>query len=198
MAEDKMRLIKGTLGVLGILLPIFLPLGACSLECLFEPVAGHVSHVQMRLIFGSFMIFYSVLFLAYRDSNKWATQLASFAGILASLLALTTILQINDWGGSLLIYFELFLLSLFFIILAYFSLFLFRKKKSSVDMTVSARLDNRVYLACGLVMIASVIGLGSFIWHIETTSEIVLLTLISGSLFFSGVSWLMNSRVAVV
>ena len=84
-----------------------------------------------------------------------------------------------------------------FLVLSYFSLFLFTKSKSEEDITPEKRIRNRIYRASGVVILICIALIGLYYWQLKNTAISALkpvFWLESLALWAFGISWLIKGE----
>ncbi len=149
--------LRKAVGWIGILLPFTLMLGVFLIfegEIIQESIS-HYYHTDMRNVFvgglcavALFMLFYS----GYDKWDDWAANVAGFSAIGVAWFPTTEVGSSNLIGK---IHFAC--AAFFFLTLTVFSLFLFTKKGSNPTPQKLTR--NKIYVICGLIMIACLIAI---------------------------------------
>ncbi|RLD20324.1 MAG: DUF998 domain-containing protein [Bacteroidetes bacterium] len=183
--------LRKSVGWIGILLPFVLALG---LFVFFdaegtEPSISHYYHTKMGNVFvGSlcavalFLFFYC----GYDKRDDWAGNIAGFFAICVAWIP-TTETDPTDLTGFV----HFACAAIFFSTLAYFSIFLFTKSKKGETPTKEKLARNKIYVGCGIVMIACLLSivLYSFV-KCEGTSSSLIFWAESIALMAFGISWL--------
>ena len=159
--------LRKTVGFLGILLPVILVLGSIMIfGCPnVETSISNYYHTNMGNVFVGILCAFSVFLFAYKGPEKKDGIAGNIAGTFGAIAAIcpTTIKDgicfpsgmtpalHSDYIGTI----HLIFAALFFVVLAYFSLFLFTK--TSGNPTPEKLKRNKVYKICGVVMIACIL-----------------------------------------
>jgi hypothetical protein len=182
--------LRKAVGWIGILLPFILMLGVFIIfngEIIQESIS-HYYYTEMRnVLVGAlcaialFMFFYS----GYDKWDDWAGNVAGFFAIGVAWFPTTELGSSNLIGK---IHFAC--AAIFFLTLAVFSLFLFTKKGSNPTQQKLRR--NKIYVICGLIMIACLIAI--FIYfnfiHNDNSDSSFVFWAETVALIAFGVSWL--------
>jgi len=182
--------LRKAVGWIGILLPFALMLGVFIIfngEIIQESIS-HYYHTEMRNVFvGSlcavalFMFFYT----GYEKWDEWAGNVAGFFAICVAFFP-TTEAGPSDLTG--IIHFAC--AAIFFLTLAVFSLFLFTKK--GPDPTPQKLRRDKIYVICGIIMIACLIAIFIYFNFIrnENSNSSFIFWAETLALIAFGVSWL--------
>jgi hypothetical protein len=182
--------LRKAIGWIGILLPFILMFGVFWLfkGALINESISHFYHTEMRNVFvgamcavGLFMFFYC----GYDQVDNWAGNLAGLCAIGLAWFP-TTDSGPSDWIGITHFTFA----ATFFLVLAFFSLFLFTK--GAPIPTKRKLIRNKVYRLCGAIIVLCLLAIAiyfklipepgpnaSFVFWAETAALIAF-----------GVSWL--------
>jgi len=151
---------------------------------------SHYYYTGMRNVFvgalcavALFMFFYS----GYDKRDDWVGHIAGFFALVVAWFP-TTEVGPSNWIGKI----HFASATVFFLTLAVFSLFLFTKTKKGSDPTPQKLKRNKIYIICGVIMIACLIAIviyknfiqadnseSSFVFWAETVALVAF-----------GVSWL--------
>lgn len=130
---------------------------------------------------GLFMFF-------YRGYDKWDNRLGNLAGFCAICIAWfpTTKEGPLDLSGKI----HFLAAIIFFLALSAFSLFFFTRK--GPNPTARKKMRNRIYIACGLVMLFSLISMGIYISFFQKSfpETSLVFWLETVALVAFGISWL--------
>ena len=192
------RDLRRAVGWLGILLPFVLMLGSIINNCEVQPSISHYYYTNMREIFEGTLFAVALFLFSYKGYSKLDSIISNIAGLFCIGVALFSTDMIAGFPGqayaTLLFDFQihstihLLCAALFFLTLAFMSIKLFTKTKG--EMTHQKRKRNRVYIGCGIIMIASVACLGIyFVCKGNPLSHIVIVCETVALLAF-GLSWL--------
>ncbi len=146
--------LRRVVGILGVLLPILLAVGCFVLG------SGGELQSSISAYYGTAMrdVFVGVLFVIgwFLFSYTGYERKDDIAGDLACFFALGVALfpTISDSQAIRTVHF-IFAAALF-LVLAYFSLFLFTQTKKGVPQTPEKEARNRIYMACGVIMLACI------------------------------------------
>ncbi|RZW42920.1 MAG: hypothetical protein EX263_12195 [Flavobacteriaceae bacterium] len=206
-------LLRKLIGCLGILLPIILVFGAFASNC--QTIQGSISdyyHTEMRNIFVGILCAVALFMFTYKGYDKRD----AIAGNLACFFALgvaffptsvdASSLCTTDCAENCITYGEWIKIvhftsaALFFSVLIYFSLFLFREpRKRSVALPAAKRKRNFVFKVCGYVMVFCVFAIA--LYHfvlIDNFPELAQLNLVFWfeviALWAFGISWLTKGQ----
>ena len=155
------KTLRTVVGFLGILLPIVVMLWGFAILgqfVLLDSISDYYS-LRTRDVFVGILFAISWFLFAYRGPERKD----DLAGDLACLFAIGVALFPTGGGGwESKLHFTFALL--LFLVLSYFSLCLFTK--SGVEMTPRKQIRNRIYVACGCLMLACILLIGLFKWGI--------------------------------
>ncbi|MBW6500904.1 MAG: hypothetical protein K0B05_05870 [Bacteroidales bacterium] len=149
--------LRRAVGWIGILLPFVLLLGN---KLIFGGSTGQPSislyyHTPMRDVLVGGLCAVALFLFFYSGYDRWDNITANLAGFFALLIAFFPASETGPAGFSDYIHFPA--AGLFLSCLAVFSLFLFTKDDG--DPTPRKVIRNRIYMACGAIMTASLISL---------------------------------------
>ncbi len=187
--------LRKAVGWLGILLPFILVIGAYLLvkEDAFQQSISHYYHSCMRDVFVGTLCAIALFMFFYSGYDKWdnlAGNIAGFASIGVALFPTTEIGE-SDLIGKLHYFFAI----VFFLTLAVFSLWLFRKGKKPSEQTKQKKKRNVIYLICGIIMIACLAAIPiyhNFISNGDGTMFVFIAETIA--LLAFGFSWLVKGE----
>ncbi len=203
--------LRKAVGILGISFPAVLLVGSCVAGgC--EEIQNSISayyHTGMRNIFVGVLCAVALFLFSYRGYEK----IDNIAGDLACLFALGVAFLPctvdsplppcnchssigNELAGNL----HLVSASLFFIVLACFSLFLFTKSKSKKKLTAQKKKRNKIYRTCGYIMLGSILAIALYFLFLNKHFPMLrslkpVFWLESTALWAFGVSWLIKGEV---
>lgn len=195
------------IGVLGILFPFALAIGAFARGCVeIQHSISYYYHTCMGDVFVGFMCAYAMFLFAYRGFDKkdnWAANLAAVFALGVAIVP-TKFAEIEancttePWFTNQVIH--LTSAAAFFLVLAYFSLVLFTKTAHGGHMTAAKKSRNSIYKACGIVMLAclgliAVYMLILFDKFPELANYKPIFWLESIALLAFGISWLTKAEV---
>jgi len=157
------KLLRRTIGILGILFPFVLAIGAWLRGCSgLQHSISYYYHTNMGDVFIGFLCAFSMFLFAYNGHAKADSRAGNLAGALALGVVLfpTTFYEaeINctmpPWFTNQIIH--LTCAAGFFLTLAYFSIKLFTKTKDD-QPTDQKKKRNVLYKTCGYIMIACLV-----------------------------------------
>jgi hypothetical protein len=182
--------LRQAVGWIGIFLPFVLMLGVFVIfkgELVLKTISLYYFS-GMRDVFVGSLCAIALFMFYYRGYDKWDNIAGNLTGFFALCVALfpTSEKGFDTWQAIV----HFISASLFFLTLACFSLFLFTRKSSVPTKRKMTR--NKIYISCGLVMIACMISIIIFYIffekrHPETDFIFWAETL---ALIAFGVSWL--------
>ncbi len=159
--------LRKAIGILGISFPVILVIGSIVAGG-YDEIQNSISdyyHTNMRNIFVGVLCAFGLFLFSYKGYDKIDNIFGNLGGIFALGVALfpttpdSTLpigcchsVAINPLIGRI----HLLSAALFFIVLSYFSLFLFTKTKPSKIFTDRKKLRNRVYKICGFIMLGCI------------------------------------------
>ena len=155
---------RRVLGALGVALPVVLALwgfGICECVELQDSISDYYSQ-RTRDVFVGIIFAIAWFLFAYRGYERKD----DVVGDLACLFAIGVALFPNtgaEWEKTV----HFISATGLFLALAYFSLFLFTKSDGSP--TPEKRVRNRIYMACGAVILASVALIAVYFWFLDDT-----------------------------
>jgi magnesium-transporting ATPase (P-type) len=180
MNNDKLLIsyltLRKAVGILGFILPIALVAGSAIVgNC--EEVQSSISnyyHTAMRDIFVGILCAIALFLFTYNGydkRDKYAAQLGSVCALGVAFFPTSILIPLptcnilpvmqSQFIGTL----HLLFATLFFLNLAYFSLFLFTESKG--DMTPEKEKRNLIYRICGIVMVACIVLITVYIFLLE-------------------------------
>jgi drug/metabolite transporter (DMT)-like permease len=181
--------LRKAVGWTGILLPIALLLGNTLLfgGSFPEPSISLYYHTPMRDVLVGGLCAVALFLFFYAGHNRWDNYTGDLAAFFALIVAWFPASEPGVGGVINAIHFVA--AALFFITLACFSLFLFTK--SDDNPTPEKLKRNIVYIACGIIMIASMLlMLVYFIITGHSGTSAVIFWAETIALIAFGVSWL--------
>ena len=160
--------IRKAVGWLGILLPLALLTGSFLFSdcCKLQPSISHYYYTNMREVFVGVLCAVSLFLFTYKGHNAWDSISANLAGLFALGVAIFPT-DIADYACQQSVQ-AVFTISanntlhyisaaMLFLTLACISLFLFTKSnKPKSEWGLQKRRRNRVYLLCGIAMMACI------------------------------------------
>lgn len=148
--------LRKSVGWIGVLLPAVLVVGTNiigdvpgigqSISAYYESRMGDVFVGAMCAV-GLFMFFYA----GYEPLDNWTGNAAAICAIAVALFP--AVGDFPPWVRTV----HLVSATLFFLTLTFFSLFLFTRGVAPEKRTVRKRFRNRVYVACGIVMVGALV-----------------------------------------
>lgn len=182
--------LRKAVGWIGIFLPAVLPLGAVLIFG-ESSVRNNISvyyHSGMRDVFVGALCAIALFLFFYKGYDRWDNISANAAAFFALGIAFFPTVPEGKYDASATIHF--ICAAAFFAILAFMAIFLFTRKKT--DPTKRKLIRNKIYIICGIVMIASLLVLITFFIFFNKSrpeSRLVFWTE-SIALIAFGVSWL--------
>ena len=202
-SDDKNRLVlsylllRKSLGVLGVLLPVILVVGDLIVGSgQLQDSISHYYGTVMRSVFVGVLFAIGVFlfsYIGYKRQEHERRQLSdNAAGNLACLFALGVALfpTTSDVAAVRMVHFVSAVG--FFLTLAYFSLVLFVKTKLGSKPSPQKVKRNQIYRICGWTMIGCLALIGVYIWFLDDTVLADLrpvLWLETAALWAFGISW---------
>jgi len=183
--------LRKTVGWIGILLPFVLSLGV-MLGPGNEEIISSISHYYYTMMgdvfVGSlcavalFMFFYC----GYSKEDDWTGNIAAVSAIGVALFPTTEGFPTEAIGK---VHFAF--ATLFFLALAYYSLFLFTKTKPDEAPTDEKLMRNKIYIFCGIVMLVCLGAITIYAILVENTTETrFIFWAESIALVVFGISWM--------
>lgn len=197
-------MLRRLVGGLGVLLPVLMVVGARwfgpDLE-IRSSISSYYDSV-MRDFFVGILFAIGVFLYAYRgyEPKPVAGRLQlsdNITGNLAAVFALGVALLPTDSPNVAVGGLHLVSASLLFLTLSYFSLKLFTKTKAKGEETAEKLKRNRVYVACGVMMLVCIAGILVYSLWFETSSVANLkpvFWLETLALWAFGVSWFVKGE----
>jgi hypothetical protein len=192
--------LRKAVGILGISLPAVLVIGSIALDGethILNSISTYY-HTSMGNGFVGVLCAVALFLFAYRGHD----YRDNIAGHLACIFALgVAFLPNSPWDPTALIN-RLHLTSAasFFLVLIYFSLFLFTQSDLPKPYPKAKRNRNKVYYACGFTMLGSILLIAVYmVWlkkafpHIENLEPVFWLETLA--LIAFGISWLTKGQV---
>ena len=201
--------LRQALGWLGLALPVVLIGGILAMGDPLPPALSDFYHTPLRDVFVGVMVtlgFFLVAYLGHREPTAIVSDrnVSTVAGLGAMGVALFPNDTLDACGGAklppLTAYGTLHVVSagLFLAMAAVFCLVLFRRSDGRVRGPLKRRRD-RVYLLCGLAILASLVGLGVYFAQDPATRcdirewrPVLWLEVVAVLAF--GLSWLVKGR----
>ena len=191
--------LRKALGWLGLLLPFILSLGALWFfdTGLRETVSDYY-HTGMRDVFVAILFAIGVFLYCYKGYERkddWAGNLAGLAAMCVAFFPTKPDLEPTP-RDELIGVIHLVSAAVFFITIAYISLFLFTLTDKTKAPTKRKLLRNQVYRLCGLTILASIALVAAYKMWIDPTlsglKPVFWLEAIAVMAF--GVSWLVKGE----
>lgn len=184
--------LRRVVGVLGVALPVvlavwgFLLVGGIELQSSIS----HYYGLRTRDAFVGILFAIAWFLFTYRGHERKD----DLAGNVACVLALGVAIFPNT-GAEWEKFTHFVCAAGLFLVLSYFSLYLFTKSAGSP--TPRKRLRNRVYRTCGVIMLACILLVGVYYWRFTSTSVAAIkpvFWLESLALWAFGVSWFVKGE----
>lgn len=196
--------IRRSIGLLGFFFPLILILGAKLFsDC--PDVLSSLSdyyHTIMRDVFAIVMAFLAFAFFTYRGPEKIDGILANLTGICALAIVFFSTSIKEDAGACLACDMATYktihfiFASIFFLLLSYFSLFLFTKTEKNSVPTIEKTRRNRIYRICGIIMLFSIVVIGIYLLWLKKngiwTDVPIVLIFEWLALWAFGISWIVK------
>ncbi|NOZ35038.1 MAG: hypothetical protein GXO80_07050 [Chlorobi bacterium] len=206
--------LRRAVGILGIALPLIVAIGAVTLgncHCIQRSISLYYNTV-MRNIFVGILSATALFMFAYRgyDYRDRIAGIAAFVFALGIAFFPATkemiincnydILQLRRVGWVRTVH--LVSAALYFLTLAYISLFLFTLTDPKLVFTEQKRKRNRIYRICGYIIIGSLLLIAIYMLfifphHSQYDRYHPIFWLESIALWAFGISWLIKGEVAV-
>jgi hypothetical protein len=199
------------LGFVGIFLPIMLVVGTWGLaDCTqVQPSISHYYYTIMGDYFVGSLCAVSMFLFFYKGVDKQDGIIANFAAVFALLVAffptdpsadsICAYISTNKITSVNAVHYSA--AGLLFGSFAYFCIFLFTKTDPTKEMTEHKKLRNRIYKACGIIIIACIalIAIYNFVGNLETAFAKYKPTLVleSIALFAFGTSWITKGEMVL-
>lgn len=196
--------LRKLVGILGIILPFVLVFGAKLIfnNSSIESSISYYYHTGMRDVFVGCMVGIGMFFFSYKGPEKIDGIMGNLSGLFATGLALfPTTASVELGSGSLLIgRIHFTLATLFFLSLAYFSLFLFTKSKPDQLPTAQKLVRNKVYKICGFIMLLCLLCIFLYFQFLEERYQALkelkpVFWLESIALWAFGLSWITKGEM---
>lgn len=187
--------LRRVVGLLGVLLPVLLAVGCFVLGSCAElesSISAYYGTEMRDVLVGVLFVIGWFLF-----SYKGYERKDDIAGDLACFFALGVALFPTTSASEAIRTVHFISAAAFFLVLAYFSLFLFTQTKKGVPPTPEKRTRNRIYVACGVIMlacIASVALYNAFLQDAPVAAVKPVFWLESLALWAFGWSWFVKGE----
>jgi len=159
--------LRRAVGSLGVLLPVLLAVGCVVLgSCteLQDSISDYYG-TEMRDVFVGVLFAIGWFLFSYRGHERQD----DIAGDLACLFALGVALFPATSDSKAIQTVHLLSTAALFLVLSYFSLFLFTKTKKGVSRTPEKEIRNRIYVACGVIMLACIASVALYYALLQNT-----------------------------
>lgn len=196
--------IRRSIGLLGFLFPLLLIVGA-NLFSNCHGVLNSISdyyHTNMRDVFSIVMGLLAFALFTYRGPEKIDGVIANLTGVCALLIVLFSTSVNSETAAcaacNTVTYntAHLIFAVVFFLLLSYFSLFLFTKTAKDCQPTAEKLMRNRVYRICGIVMILSLICIAIYMLFLNDTGTWARIPVVLIcewiALWAFGISWIVK------
>jgi hypothetical protein len=182
--------LRKAVGWIGLLLPFTMMTGVCLLfdEEIIQSSISDYYYTGMRDVFVGAICAIALFLFFYRGYDKWDNWTGNLAGFFAIGIAWFPTTEAGPENIIGIIHF--ICATMFFLILAGFSLFLFTRKGSYPTRRKLRR--NMIYIICGSVMIACLIAIMIYyiIIHDDKSGSDFVFWAETVALIAFGVSWL--------
>jgi hypothetical protein len=184
--------LRNAIGWIGTLLPFVLIAGIFlfSKEKVLQNSISHYYYTNMGDVFVGALCAIALFMFFYSGYDKWDDWAGNAAGIFALGVAWfpTTETGPGDWIGTV----HFICAAALFIMLAFFSIYLFTKTKKDAEPTQQKLIRNKIYISCGIIMVlclAAIFIYMNFIQDIHYDSTYVY-WMETIALVAFGISWL--------
>ena len=160
--------LRRVVGILGVLLPVLLALGCLvfgSCAELRNSISDYYG-TEMRDVFVGILFAIGWFLFSYRGYDRKD----DIAGTLACLFALGVALFPATSESKAIRTAHFLSAAALFLVLSCFSLYLFRKTKPGVPPTPQKVWRNRIYMACGVIMLACIASVAVYLRFLQDTS----------------------------
>jgi hypothetical protein len=196
------KILQRIIGVLGMAFPFVLALGTKAFGCKeIQPSISYYYHTAMGEVFIGFLCAFAMFLFAYTGYDKRDARAGTLAGIFAIGVALIptafgafeTCCTKTPWFTVEVVHLS-FAIS-FFLVLTYFSLFLFTRTKDPAQMTSAKKRRNSVYKICGVTMLICMTVIALYMLFLKESYPYLqdlkpVFWLEAAALFAFGISWL--------
>jgi hypothetical protein len=185
--------LRRAIGIIGVALPVVLIIGKLIVEGggLQDSISSYF-YTDMRGVFVGSMCAVGAFLLSYRGYDVIDDIAGNLAGVAAIGVALFPTAPADPSSTAQLIgVLHLVFASIFFLTIAFFAIFLFRRT-SEMGPTERKLQRNRLYLTCGVVIIACLLAIAAVhqFFEAETAAIHPELWLESIAVMAFGVAWL--------
>lgn len=182
------------IGATGVLLPILLIIGNLFANNSFKieySVSDYYDNGTAGDILVGILFVLGFFLMTYKGYDKTDSRAANFGCVFALGVALCPTTSNNPFIHKLHFVFALLLFSVFI----FFSIYLFRKTGPG-KCTIQKDKRNKVYLVCGILMIASIIGIALVMLVFKTAAQDYQLVFWFESLALVsfGISWITKAE----
>lgn len=183
------------IGATGILLPLLLIIGNLiannTLQIEFS-VSDYYDNGTAGDILVGILFVLGFFLMTYKGYNAIDSRTANFGCVFALGVALCPTTSSNHTIHILHFVFAILLFSVFI----FFSIYLFRKTDPDKEFTKQKGNRNKVYLACGIIMILCIVGIAiSMIWLTQLSATYHLVFWFESIALISfGVSWVTKAE----
>lgn len=161
--------LRRSIGVLGFALPVLLgPIGrVCGIP--LQVSMSSYYHTGMRDVFVGIMCSFGVFLYCYdgKGFQRWAGLAGAFASTGVALLPMSRS-GAKDWSEISIGLVHMFCGAIFFLTLAYFSLFVFPQGKPLDELPPRRKFRHLIYYASGLVILTCLGAMGSHVFLLPT------------------------------
>lgn len=212
-ASDRLRSsylgIRTAIGVLGIALPVLVSLlGFLELGPAFKGSISAYYYTNARDVLVAVLATIAIFLLSYRGYGRIDDAATNASGLFAlGILAFPTyrsdryvdrvgLFLLNDRVSDIV---HTSFAAAFFLSLAFISIFLFTRSRET-GSSVAKRRRNRLYRACGAVMVAAILLIVAFLVFLQRSPLArfkPVLVLESVALFAFGTSWLVKGKAFI-
>jgi magnesium-transporting ATPase (P-type) len=182
--------LRKAVGWIGILLPFVLMLGVLLVfkgDIILNTISLYY-YSGMRDVFVGAICSIALFLFFYKGYDKWDNRAASLAGFFAVGIALFPTVEQKPYNWVAIVHF--ICATSFFLILSGYSMFIFTRKEHSPSKRKLIR--NKIYIICGLVMIACLVAIMVFFifFEIDNPQSSFVFWAETLALVAFGVSWL--------
>lgn len=180
--------LRKTVGWIGLLLPFILMLGGFLLDGKIQQSISHYYYSSMGNVLVGAMCSVALFLFFYCGYDKWDHWAGNIAGFFALGVALFPTTEVGDLTITGKIHY--ICATLFFLTLAFFSIFLFTKLGPNPTQEKIHR--NKIYRICGFIMIACMIGIVIFtgFFQNDNSNSCFVFWAETIALISFGISWL--------
>jgi hypothetical protein len=159
--------LRKSIGWIGILLPLVLTTGAYILfeDPVIQASISHYYHTEMGDVFVGALCAVALFLFFYVGHDLYDNTVATIAGTFALGVAWFPVTNHGEATGSGIIH--LISAASLFLILAYFSYFIFTK--GSDNPTPEKLIRNKIYRRCGIIIAACIVGI--LVYKIASDAE---------------------------